>query len=82
MSRTNDVHLLVECNFAAPVRRLMDHTKRKPSLISPNVARYCELALNARLRTPIECSVMIVSGTSREASLAVEKIRTRGLYPV
>lgn len=82
ISRTKDVHLFVEWSLAAPVRRLIAQTKRKASLMSPSVARNCELELNARPRTPNECSVRTVSGTSRGASFAVEKIRTRGLYPV
>lgn len=79
MSRMKDVHLFVECNFAAPVRRLIAQTKRNPSFTSPKVARYCELELKARLRTPNECSVKAVRGISRGASGAVEKSSTRGL---
>lgn len=79
MSRIKDVHLFVECSLAAPVRKLICQTKRNPSFISPRVAKYCELELNARLRTPKECSVKAVRGISRGASGAVEKIKTRGL---
>jgi hypothetical protein len=57
----------------------MAQTKRKPSFMSPNVARYWELELNARLRTPNECSVRIVKGTSSDECFAVEKISTLGL---
>ena len=82
ISRTNEVHLFVECSFAEPVFRFTAHINRKPSLTSPSVARYCEFGLNARLRTPNVCSDNIDKGTSSGESLAVEKIKTRGLYPV
>lgn len=82
MSRTKAVHLFVECSLAAAVFRLTDQTKRNPSFMSPKVARYCEFELKARARTPKECSVMTVNGTSGGESFAVEKMRTLGLYPV
>lgn len=79
MSRTKDVHLLVEWSFADPFLRLIVHTKRKPSFTFPSVARHWELALKARLRTPTVCSFKIERGTSEGESLAVEKIKTLGL---
>lgn len=72
MSRIEDVHLLVKWSFAAPLFRLTDQTNRKPSLVSPSVARYCESLLKASPRTPKVCSVRIDSGTSEGASFAVE----------
>lgn len=82
ISLTNAVHLFVDTSRADPVRGLIDHMKRKPSLASPSVARYCEFGLNATARIPKECSVNIEIGASVGASFAVEKIMTRGLYPV
>lgn len=82
MWRTMLMHLFVECSLADPVFRLTAHTKRKPSFTSPRVARYWELGLKETLRTPTVCSVRIDRGISGDASFAVEKIKTRGLYPV
>jgi hypothetical protein len=79
MSRMNDVHLFAECNLAEPFLRLIAQIKRNPSFMVPKVARYVESGLKARLRTPNVCSESMESGTSGEASLAVEKIKTRGL---
>lgn len=79
MSRTNDVHLFAECNLADPFLRLTAQIKRNPSFMVPSVARYWESGLKAMLRTPNVCSERIESGTSGKASLAVEKIKTRGL---
>lgn len=76
------VHLLLACRFAAPVRGLMLQTYRKPSLGEPRLARYCESGDQARHLTPKVCSERAVRGVSEGASGAVEKIRTRGRYPV
>jgi hypothetical protein len=46
------VHLLLACRIAAPVRGLMLHTYKNPSLAVPRLARYCESGLNATQRTP------------------------------
>lgn len=79
ISLTKDVHLFVEWSFAAPVRKFIVHTKRKPSFTSPSDAKNWELGLNASPRTPDVCSDNIDSGELGGASLAVEKIKTRGL---
>ena len=72
ISRTKEVHRLVEWSFADPFLRLMPHTKRNPSFMSPSVARHCELALKAMHRTPTVCSLRIERGTSDGESFAVE----------
>lgn len=76
------VHLLLACSVAAPVRELTLQMYRKPSLGEPKLAKYCESGEKARHLTPKECSDRAVSGVSEGASGAVEKINTRGLWPV
>ena len=76
------VHLLLECNAAAPFLLLMAQTYRKPSLAAPKLARNCEFGLNATDRRPKVWSGRQVSGASDEDSFEVENISTRGLYPV
>lgn len=76
------VHLLLACKLAAPVRVFTFQTYRKPSLGEPRLARYCESGDQARHLTPKVCSERAVRGVSDGASYAVEKISTRGLYPV
>lgn len=78
ISQMFEVHLFAECKRTAPVFELTAQKKRKPSLISPKVARYRESGLNATHRTPNECSDMMDKGKSA-ASSTVEKIRTLGL---
>lgn len=82
MSRTKDVHLLAEWSLADPFLMLTAQINKNPSFTFPKVARYCESGLKARLRTPKVWSFKIDRGISDRASLAVEKIKTRGLYPV
>jgi hypothetical protein len=48
----------------------------------PKLARYRESGLKATHLIPKVCSVRIASGMSEEASFAIEKIKTLGLYPV
>ena len=75
------VHLLLECNFGAPVLALIDQTYKNPSVGKPKLARYLESGLNATARTPKVCSFRIAKGASDEASCN-ENMRTRGAYPV
>ena len=76
------VHLLLACKLAAPVRELTFQTYRNPSFGEPRLAKYCESGDQARHLTPKVCSASAVRGVSEGASYAVEKISTRGLYPV
>lgn len=76
------VHLLLECRVAAPVRELILQMYRNPSLEEPRLARNCESGEKATHLTPKVWSVRAVRGVSEGASGAVEKISTRGLYPV
>jgi hypothetical protein len=46
------------------------------------LARYFESGLKATSRTPKVCSDMAATGTSLGTSFDMEKINTRGLYPV
>ena len=75
-------HLLLAYREAAPVRGLTDHMCKKPSLADPRLARKRESGLKATQLTPKVWSDKDVSGVSEDASSAVEKISTRGLYPV
>jgi len=75
-------HLLLACSVAAPVRGLICHTYRKPSLDEPKLARKRESGLKATQFTPKVWSESEVSGVSEGASGAAEKMSTRGLYPV
>jgi len=73
------VHLLLAYNDAAPVRELMLHMYKKPSLEKPRLARYSESGEKAKHLTPKVWSESDVRGVSGAASRAVEKIKTRGL---
>ena len=46
------------------------------------LARYRESGLKATQLTPKECSAREVKGVSEGASVALEKMSIRGLYPV
>jgi hypothetical protein len=48
----------------------------------PKLARYRESGLKATHLMPKVCSVRTERGISEEASFAIEKIKTLGLYPV
>ena len=72
-------HLLLACSVAAPVRELMCHMYKKPSLAEPKLARKRESGLKATQLTPKVWSEREVSGVSEAASDEAEKMSTRGL---
>lgn len=76
------VHLFVAQSFTAPVFEFTLQMNRKPSFISPSVARKLESGLKAAHFTPQVWSLMMASGVSVLASFAVAYRSTRGLYPV
>jgi hypothetical protein len=71
------VHLLLECNRAAPVRGFIDHKYKNPSFGAPMLARYLLSGLKATAHTPKVCSFRITSGQSDDSWRL--KIRTLGM---
>lgn len=74
---TVDIHLLLECNRAAPFLEI-DHRNTKPSCTVPKEQSQRVSGENARESRPKLCSFSIVSGTSDPSSV-IEKILILGL---
>jgi len=75
---TVDIHLLLECNRAAPCFEI-DHRNTKPSFTLPKEQSQRVSGEKARESRPkLLCSFRTVSGTS-DPSSAIEKILILGL---